>query len=129
LDEKEGSLVIFSYNEIRDEVVNMACKALTPCAVCDEPLIKPAVMPKRVWRLPPPLAPVRRKWNRLLLANMNAEDLFICGFWVRGTSCALGVHIADANTKSFSKCWSPRAAKEREEMKVFGGVPQKTLSL
>jgi hypothetical protein len=38
---KKGCLVIFCHNEIQDELVHLAGKALTPSAILDEPLIRP----------------------------------------------------------------------------------------
>jgi hypothetical protein len=39
LECKKGGLVISGHNEIRDELSDLASKAIIPSAVCDEPLI------------------------------------------------------------------------------------------
>jgi hypothetical protein len=58
---KKGGLVIFRHNEIRDELVNLAGKALTPSAVRDEPLIKPSRVKESEKRMLQSQTPVRRK--------------------------------------------------------------------
>jgi hypothetical protein len=51
---KKGGLVIFGHNKIRDELVHMAGKAVTPSAVRDKPLIHPYCDVEKLILVQPP---------------------------------------------------------------------------
>jgi hypothetical protein len=90
--------VILCHNEVRDELADLAAKAIIPSAIRNEPLIhvsRPAVnMPELV---PNPPAVTRN------LHKNKGElrgDLIIHGLWARGTDCIIDVRVTDTDAKS-----------------------------
>jgi hypothetical protein len=61
---KGGGLVISCHNEIRDELVDLASKALTPSAVCYEPRIHTS----------PPAEPVRALDQNPVILNLHKRQ-------------------------------------------------------
>ena len=104
--------MIFRHDEIRDELVNLASKALTPSAARNEPLIHSR-------------ADESRGTLTATIANQSADkeaatgenkqgDSSIRGFWKAVTDCTLDVQVTDADSKSCCKR-TPLKARESEE--------------
>jgi hypothetical protein len=117
---QKGGPVIFRHNEIRDEVVNMAGKALTSSAVRDaEPLIKSGCIKESE----KDARANQEHWSGETEQKATAGDdervvdLLILGFWARGTNCMLDAHITDADNKSCSKRDPAKAAELQEKEK------------
>jgi hypothetical protein len=96
LECKKGGLVISRHNEIRDELVDLASKALTPSAVRDEPRIhtsRPAVQLSTSDQYPV---------TRNLRKRQGEErgDVLIRGLWQQGTDAIIDVRITDLDAKS-----------------------------
>jgi late competence protein required for DNA uptake (superfamily II DNA/RNA helicase) len=77
---------------------------------------------------------IQEKTEQIITGEDERGDLLVRGFLARGgTDCSLDVHVTDTDAKSYSKRAPAkvvsRVAREREETKVFGGMPPKTLSL
>jgi len=98
LECKKGGLVILRHDEIRNELSDLASKALIPSAVRDEPLIhtsRPAVqMPE----LDPSTPAVSRNFHKN--RGEDRGDVLIRGLWDRGTDCIIDVRVTDLDAKS-----------------------------
>ncbi len=119
LECKKGGLVICRHNEIRDELVDLASKALIPSAVRDEPRIHSshAATEEKEPTDPNQPAVTRQCKNR----NEDRGDILIRGLWARGTDCIINVRITDLDAKS-NRSRDPMkvlAAHEREKKKKY----------
>jgi hypothetical protein len=95
---KKGGLTISRHNETRDELSDLASKALSPSAVRDEPKT-------HACRNPEVKSDEENKENsvkRLFRNNRNDDrgDILIRGLWSRGTDCTIDVRITDVDAKS-----------------------------
>ncbi len=91
--------MILRHNEIRDELADLAAKAIIPSAIRNEPLIHsscPAVKMTESAQAPPAV-------TRNLYKNREElrGDLCIRGFWTRGTDCIIDVRVTDTDAKSY----------------------------
>ncbi len=91
LECKAGGLGIYGHNEIRDELNDLATKALSPSAVRDEPLIHHSRSSKSESVEVTKDNPVQR----LFRTNRNEDrgDILIRGLWERGTDCIIDVRV------------------------------------
>jgi hypothetical protein len=108
--------VIFRHNEIRDELVNLAGKALTPSAVRDEPLIKPSRV-KESEKDTPIKDTSQEKTEQTATGEDERGDLLIRGFWARGTDCILDVRVTDSDAKSYCKRDPAKVLESQEKEK------------
>ncbi len=92
---KKGGLVIFCHNEIRDELVHLAGKALTPSAIRDEPLIRPCRNADKENTCP------TRPTSEKPASKDDRGDILLRGFWARGTDCIVDVRVTDTDAKSY----------------------------
>jgi hypothetical protein len=122
LECKKGGLVISRHNEIRDELSDLASKALSPSAVRDEPKI-------HTCRNSDVKSDEDNKENsvkRLFRNNRNEDrgDILIRGLWARGTDCIIDVRITDVDAKSNLSKDPDKvlAAHEREKKKKYLGA-------
>ena len=92
---KKGGLVIFRHNEIRDELVYLAGKALTPSAIRDEPLIHTGRKAENVNTCPASQASDKPS------SEDERGDILLRGFWERGTDCIVDVRVTDTDAKSY----------------------------
>jgi hypothetical protein len=111
---KKGGLVIFRHNEIRDELVHMAGKAMTPSAIRDEPLIRPGRVAENVKAPPTKCTPNQSPGTPA--TGEDRGDLLLRGFWARGTECIVDVRVTDTDAKSYCKrmacfAWCHRSSK------------------
>jgi hypothetical protein len=116
---KKGGLVIFRHNEIRDELVNIAGKALTPSAVRDEPLIKPSRVKESV-KDTSTKDTSQENTNQSATGEDERGDLLIRGFWARGTDCILDVRVffvTDTDAKSYCKRAPAKVLESQEKEK------------
>jgi hypothetical protein len=98
LECKTGGNVISRHNEIRDEVADLASKAIVPSAVRNEPLIHascPAVKTSELDQDQPAVSRNLHK-NR----GETRRDVSIRGLWTRGTDCIIDVRVTDTGAKS-----------------------------
>jgi hypothetical protein len=99
LECKTGNLVISRHNKIRDELSDLASKALSPSSVHDEPKILNSCVLESKGADESKTDPVKR-----LFCNKNCnedrDDILIRGLWTRGTDCIIDVHITDVDAKS-----------------------------
>jgi hypothetical protein len=122
LECKKGGLVISCHNEIRDEPVDLASKALTPSAVRDEPRIHTSC----------PAELLTTTDQNLVIRNLHKRqgeergDVVIRGLWQQGPDAIIDVRITDLDAKSnisrapmAETSSGPRA---REKAKVLGAV-------
>jgi hypothetical protein len=92
---KKGGLVIFRHNEIRDELVYLAGKALTPSAIRNEPLI-------HTGRIADVTRPCPTSSTSSPAAGEDDRgDILLRGFWARGTDCIVDVRVTDTDAKSY----------------------------
>jgi hypothetical protein len=96
LDCKKGGLVISRHNEIRDELIDLASKALTPSAVCDKPRIHTSRTAESV----------RTSDQNPVIRNLHKRqggergDVLIRGLWQQGTDAIIDVCITNLDAKS-----------------------------
>eukprot|EP00978_Attheya_sp_CCMP212_P019727 scaffold55553_cov56-Attheya_sp.AAC.1 len=120
---KVGCLIICCHGEIKDELGQLAGKALIPSAICDEPLINfnghkvdcSSNAPIEADFSTPLPSPVVRD-------NDNRGDLMIRGFWSHGTNCTgiIDVWITDLDSKSYLKESSGKVLARQEQEKKHG---------
>jgi hypothetical protein len=120
---QKDSLVISRHNEIRDELSDLASKALSPSAVCDEPKIHTC----RSREVKSDEENKENSGKRGLFRNNRNEDrgdILIRGLWARGTDCIINVQIADVDAKSDRSKDSDKvsAAHERKKKKKHLGA-------
>jgi hypothetical protein len=91
LSAKKGGLVISRHNEIRDELSDLASKALAPSAVCDEAKIHTCHNPEEKSDKGNQANSVKRLFrnNR----NEDRGDILIRGLWSQSTDCIIDVRI------------------------------------
>jgi hypothetical protein len=94
----KGGLVISRHNEIRDELSDLASKALVPSAVRDEPRIHTSRAVEKKTVLEAPGRPVSRNLRKSL--GEERGDVLIRGLWARGTDCIIDVRVTDTDAKS-----------------------------
>jgi hypothetical protein len=115
---KVGSHVISHYDEIKDELGQLAGKALKLSAICNEPLINNGRKVECSSDAPtdadlskaPLSSPVVRD-------NHNQGDLMIHGFWSRGTDCIVDIRITDLDSKSYQTKSSNKVLARQEQEK------------
>ncbi len=90
--------MIFCHNEIRDELSDLASKALVPSAVRDEPRIHTSCAVEKKTVLEAPGCPVSRNLRKSL--GEERGDVLICGLWARGTDCIIDVRVTNTDAKS-----------------------------
>jgi hypothetical protein len=119
LECKKGGLVISRFNDIRDELSDLASKALlSPSAVWDEPKIHACP------RSPEMKSDKENEENSVkrLFRNNRIEDrgdILIRGLWLQSTDCTIDVRITDVDAKS-NRSEDPdkvSSAHEREKIK------------
>jgi hypothetical protein len=115
LDCKKGGLVIFCHNEIQDKLVHMAGKAMTPSAICDEPLVHPGRVTESVKTPPTTCTPNQSPGTPA--TGEDCGDLLLQGFWARGTKCIVDVHVTDTNAKSYCKQAPAKVLESQEKEK------------
>ena len=119
LECKTGGLVISRHNEIRDELSDLASKALSPSSVRDEPKIHNGRTLEGKSDEENKENPVKR-----LFCNKGTEDrgdILIRSLWARGTDCIIDVRITDVDAKS-NRSKDPDkvlATHEREKKKKY----------
>jgi hypothetical protein len=111
---KKGGLVLFRHNEIRDELVSLAGKALTPSAVRDELLIKSS-RAKESEKDAPITDTSQKKTEQTATGKDERGDLLVRGFWARGTDCVLDARVTDTDAKSYSKRDPAKVLVESQE--------------
>jgi hypothetical protein len=117
---KTGGLVISRHNEIRDELSDLAAKALSPSSVSDEPKIHNGrTLEGKI------AGDVKENPIKRLFCNSKGMedrgDILIRGLWARGTDCIIDVRITDVNVKS-NRSKDPvkvLATHEREKKKKY----------
>jgi hypothetical protein len=119
LECKTGGLVISRHNEIRDELSDLASKALSPSSVRDKPKIHDSCTLEGKLDKENKENPVKR-----LFRNKGTEDrgdILIRGLWTRGTDCIINVRITDVNAKSnrSKDPYKVLATQEREKKKKY----------
>jgi hypothetical protein len=92
---KKGGLVIFRHNEIQDELVHLAGKALTPSAICNKPLIHPCRAAEKITTCP------TKPTSDKPASEDDRGDILLHGFWARGTDCIVDVRVTDTDAKSY----------------------------
>jgi hypothetical protein len=97
LECKKGGLVISRHNEIRDELCDLASRALTPSSVRDEPKIHLS-RSKEEMKATEAKSAVSRNLNKS--QSEDRGDLLIRGLWARGTDCIIDVRVTDTDCKS-----------------------------
>ena len=129
---KKGGIVIFRHNEIRDERVNLASRALTPSAARDEPPIHGRANEN-----------VKTSPTKLTNQNMDEEaatgedergDSLIRGLWTAGTDCILDARVTDTDAKSYCKrtrpkCWSRKKKRKTEISRRMPGGNRRHFTL
>jgi hypothetical protein len=120
--QKGGLALISRHNEIRDELSDLASKALAPSAVRDEPKIHTCRNPEEKSDKENQANSVKR-----LFRNNRDEDrgdILIRGLWSRITGCIIDVRITDVDAKSNRSKDSDKVleAHEREKEKKYLGA-------
>jgi hypothetical protein len=119
LECKTGGLVISRHNEIRDELSDLASKALSPSAVRDEPTIHNSRTAKGTKDQEDKDHPVKRLFRNSIKEDRG--DILIRGLWSRGTDCIIDVRMTDVDAKS-NRSKTPikvLAAHEREKKRKY----------
>ena len=73
------------YNEIKDELIDIAARAFIPSAVRDEPAIHPCRVAEN---------------EAVQTDNQDRGDILIRGLWEKGTDCIIDVRVTDTNAPS-----------------------------
>ena len=107
LECKKVGLVIFRHNEIQDELVNLASRALTPSVVHDEPLIHGHAN-ENVKTSPTKVITNHNIDEEATTGEDERGNLLIRGFWTAGTDCILDVRVTDTDAKSYCKRTCPK---------------------
>lgn len=116
---KKGALVLIRHDEVRDELANLAARALTPSRVRDEPSIYPSRSCAPSTASQQPTSPVRRNLQKT--AGDERGDISIRGLWSRGVDCIIDVRVTDTDAKSY-KDQDPSkvlANQEREKKRKY----------
>ena len=101
LARKKGGLLIFRRNEIRDEVVNLASKALTPSAAHNKPLIHGRANENA--KTSPTTSTSQSVDKEVATGEDERGDSSIRGFWEASADCILDVCVADMDSESNCK--------------------------
>jgi hypothetical protein len=110
--------VISRHNEIRDELVDLASKALTPFAVRDKPRIHTSC----------PAEPVRTSDQNPVIRNLHKRqgeergDVLIRGLWQQGTDAIIDVcitNLLDAKSNISQAPMKVLAAHKREKKRKY----------
>jgi hypothetical protein len=113
---KKGGLVISRHNEIRDELIHMAGKAMTPSAIRDEPLIRTGRVAEKTMTCPTIGIDSKLKENDVT-GESDRGDLLLRGFWARGTDCIVDVRVTDTDAKSYCKRPPDKVLESGEKLK------------
>jgi hypothetical protein len=111
---KNGGLVIFRHNEVRDELVNLVGKALTPSAARDEP---PSCVKETDKDTPTRHISQSGGTEQTAAGKDEGGDLLICEFWARGADCMLDTPVTDTDAKSCSKQDPAKVLEPQEKEK------------
>jgi predicted transcriptional regulator len=98
LECKKGGNVISRHNEIRDELADLASKAITPSAVRNEPIIHASCQAVKMTELDQDQPAVSRNLHKN--RGETRGDVSIRGIWNRGTDCIIDVRVTDTDAKS-----------------------------
>jgi hypothetical protein len=98
LECKKGGNVILRHNEIRDELADLASKAIIPTAVRNEPSIHASFPAVKMSATDQDQPAVSRNFHKN--RGEIRGDLSIRGLWNRGTDCIIDVRITDTDAKS-----------------------------
>ncbi len=112
---KKGGLVNQRHNEIRDELCEIAARAIIPSAVRDEPLIHPCRLADDN------ITAIFPEENLVIDNNGDRGDVLIRGLWSNGTDCILDVRVTDTNAATYARK-DPKevlAKQEREKKKKY----------
>ena len=106
---KTGGLVIIRHDKVKGELEHLTSQALTPSAVCDEPLINPvrAVDEEKVTK--PCVEKIHNNHN-----EEDRGDLLIRSFWDRATDLIVDVRVTDTDAKSY-KSRAPAKVLESQQ--------------
>jgi hypothetical protein len=99
LECKKGGNVISRHNEIRDELADLAAKAIIPSAVRNEPFMHASCPAVKMPELDPQDQPAVSR-NLHKSRGEIRGDVSIRGFWNRGTDCIIDVRVTDTDAKS-----------------------------
>jgi hypothetical protein len=108
--------VISHHNEIRDELVHMVGRAMTPSVICDKPLICPGCVAVSV-KTPPSMCTANPSSENEATGKDDRGDLLLQGFWARGTDCIVDVHVTDTDAKSYVKRALAKVLETQEKEK------------
>jgi hypothetical protein len=117
--------VISRHNEIRDELADLAAKAIIPSAVRNEPLIHascPAVKMSELDQKDQPAVSRNLHKNRGEIRG----DVSIRGLWNRGTDCIINVRVTDIDAKSNLSKDPAKVLEAHEKEKKNRGLPRAT---
>jgi hypothetical protein len=114
---KKGGLVISRHNEIRDELIHMAGKAMTPSAIRDEPLIRPGRVAEKTTTCPTTGIDLTSSKEKDATGESDRGDLLLRGFWARGTDCIVDVRVTDTDAKSYCKRDPDKILESGEKLK------------
>jgi hypothetical protein len=107
--------VISRHNKIRDELSDLAFKALIPSAVCDKPKIYPSCPAKSMSALDdPPNGTVTRNFHKN--QGKDQGDILIRGLWAHGTNCIIDVRDAGI-INCYGSTWAVRPPRTHKELK------------
>jgi hypothetical protein len=99
LECKKGGNVISRDYEIRDELADLAIKAIIPSAVRNKPLIHASCPAIKMPELDPQDQPALSR-NLQKSRGESRGDVSIRGLWNRGTDCIIDVRVTDTDAKS-----------------------------
>jgi hypothetical protein len=99
LECKKDGNVISRHNEIRDELADLAAKAIIPSAVRNEPFIPASFPAVKMPELDPHDQPAVSR-NLQKSRGEIRGDVSIRGLWNRGTDCIIDVRVTDTDAKS-----------------------------
>lgn len=120
LECKIGGLVLSRHDEIRDEICDLASRALKPSSVRDEPKIHLS-RPQEEMKAKKSQSPIHRNLRKS--QSDERGDILIRGLWDRGTDCIIDVRITDTDSKS-QRAKDPMKVlenHEREKKKKYLG--------
>jgi hypothetical protein len=100
---------------VLDELVNLASRAFTPSAVCDEPLIHGCATEKV--KTSPDKITIQNNDKEAATGDAERGDLLIRGFWTAGADCILDVRVTDTDSKSYCKRTPFKVLESQEKEK------------
>jgi hypothetical protein len=97
----------------------MAGKAMTPSAICDEPLIHTGPVAENIKACPTIGIDSNPKSSKEpeVASESNQGDLLLQGFWARGTDCIVDVRVTDTDAKSYCKRPPDKVLESGEQIK------------